>query len=122
LIKADRNTADACDRSILPAGAAGLRVPIDPAALFDPLAPVGRAVAVSVGASVGTLMIVSVDVGVIVGRGVRVDLGVRVGPNVGKGRSVAVGPIGRGVGVGALHAASKAITIRSINNFERISP
>jgi hypothetical protein len=67
-------------------------------------------------------MIVSVAVGVIVGRGVRVDLGVRVGPNVGKGRSVAVEPIGRGVAVGALHAANSATINININNLERISP
>jgi len=69
-------------------------------------------------------MIVSVGVGVSIGCGVRVDLGVRVGPNVGKGRSVVVGPIGRGVAVGALHAANSAantIIIR-INNLERINP
>jgi hypothetical protein len=90
--------------------------------LRDPLDPVDRTVAVSVGTSAGILAIVSVAVGVIVGRGVRGDLGVRVGPNVGKGRSVAVGPIGRGVAVGALHAAARivAIIIR-INNLKRIS-
>jgi hypothetical protein len=55
-----------------------------------------------------------------------VGVRVRVGPNAGKGRSVAVGPIGRGVAVGALHAASSiassATIIVSINHLARMSP
>jgi hypothetical protein len=120
LIKADRKMAGACARAILPGGtAAGCPLPIAPRVLLDP-----AATAIEVGVSVGAVTTIGVAVGgwVAVAGGVRVGVRVRVEPNVGKGRSVAVGPIGRGVAVGALQAASSAIVKININRFVRMNP